>query len=85
MYNDNLFNEYRMSDIEELDLSQYKLIVFYNPMLLTKEQFDNLQSRIRSDCQILFANLPGVCTDTVPISIKPKEARVYIARDLIRK
>jgi len=31
-------------------------------LLLTKEQLDRLQSKIRSDCQLLFADLPGVCS-----------------------
>jgi hypothetical protein len=50
-----------MSDISEIDLSKYKLLIFSNPMLLTKEKLNNIQSRIGKDCQIMFADLPGVC------------------------
>lgn len=34
------FKEYRISDVEEIDLSKYKLIIFSNPMLITKEKWN---------------------------------------------
>lgn len=55
------FHEYRMSDIDEIDLSRYKLLIFSQPMLLTKEKLEEIQHEISEDCQIIFCNLPGVC------------------------
>lgn len=54
-------DEYRMSDIDEIDLSNCKLLIFYNPQLLTKQKLEQIQKRISKDCQIIFSNLPGVC------------------------
>lgn len=55
------FNEYRMSDLANLDLSKYKALIFSQPMLMTKEQLDLIKSKISPDCQLIFADLPGVC------------------------
>jgi len=57
------FHEYRMSDIHRLDLSKYKVLIFSQPMLMTKEQLESIKSKASPDCQLVFADLPGVCSD----------------------
>ncbi len=57
------FNEYRMSDIDKLDLSKYKLLIFSQPMLISKDRLDAVKSKISDDCHLVFADLPGVCSD----------------------
>ena len=49
-----------MSDIDSIDLSRYKLLIFTSPQLMTKEVLCNIQSRILPECGILFTELPGV-------------------------
>lgn len=55
------FREYRMSDIDSLDLSKCKLLIFTSPMLMTKERLEEIKGRVSADCAILFTDLPGVC------------------------
>jgi hypothetical protein len=56
------FHEYRMSDIDSLDFSGCKLLIFTSPMLLTKDKFEQIRKRIPDSGAVLFTDLPGVCT-----------------------
>lgn len=56
------FHEYRMRDIDSLDFSGCKLLIFTSPMLLTKDKFEQIRKRIPDSCAVLFTDLPGVCT-----------------------
>lgn len=55
------FHEYRKSDLEEISLLQYRLLVFTAPQLVTKAWLDALRLRLHPDCRILFMDLPGIC------------------------
>lgn len=55
------FHEYRMSDIDSLDLSGCKLLIFTSPMLMTKDKLEQIRKKIPENCAILFTDLPGVC------------------------
>ncbi len=62
------FHEYRVCDLDEISLSQYRLLVFTAPHLITKEWLAALRSRLHKDCQILFTDLPGICNGTPDLS-----------------
>lgn len=59
LYSGIPFDEYRMSDVGEIDLSKYKLLIFRKSALMTKEKLNDILSRISSDCQIMFVDLPS--------------------------
>ncbi len=51
---------YRRSDIENVDLSGYKLIIFLNPYIETKESFAKIQSKLNKDTVVMFGVAPAV-------------------------
>ena len=55
------FREYRMSDIDTIDLSRCKMLVFTLPQLLSPERFNEIKGRLSPECRILFTELPAVC------------------------
>ena len=64
LYSGIPFHEYRMIDLDEIDLSKYKLLIFRQPELMTTDKLESIQRRISEDCKILFTDLPGVCCDS---------------------
>ncbi len=62
------FHEYRMSDIDSLDLSPYKLLIFTSPQLVSKDAFEKIRSRISSECVVLFTELPAVCAGELSLA-----------------
>jgi hypothetical protein len=62
------FHEYRIPDLDEISLSQYRLLVFTAPHLITKEWLAALRARLHKDCQILFTDLPGICNGAPDLS-----------------
>jgi hypothetical protein len=54
------FHEYRMSDLDAIELSQYRLLIFTSPQLMTKAQLDAIRSRLQPECKLLFLDLPGI-------------------------
>lgn len=61
------FHEYRMSDIDSIDFSRCKLLIFTSPMLLTKEKLEQIRKKAPEDCAVLFTDLPGVCTGNLSL------------------
>jgi len=53
-------DRYRMSDLFEMDLSQYKFIIFQHAFVLPKEKWDILLKRIRPDAHILWNYAAGL-------------------------
>ena len=53
-------DRYRISDLLELDLSQYKFIVFQHAFVMPKEKWEKILSRIRPDAHILWNYAAGL-------------------------
>lgn len=51
---------YRLNDLETLDLSQYKLIIFINTFKLLPEQWQRIEKRIPQNTTLLFNYAPGI-------------------------
>ena len=55
------FQHYRTIDLDEMDISRCRLLIFRNPMLLTKEKLAEYQSRMAPGGRVFLCDLPGVC------------------------
>lgn len=53
-------DRYRIEDLFDMDLSQYKFIVFQHAFVMPKEKWDVLRSRIRPDAHILWNYAAGL-------------------------
>jgi hypothetical protein len=51
---------YRLNDLETLDLSQYKLVVFLNAFQLVPEQWRRIEARIPKHATLLWNYAPGI-------------------------
>jgi hypothetical protein len=51
---------YRLNDLDTLDLSQYKLIVFLNTFRILPEYWKRIKSRIPEDATLLMNYAPGI-------------------------
>jgi hypothetical protein len=51
---------YRLNDLETLDLSQYKLVVFLNAFQLLPEQWRRFEARIPKHATLLWNYAPGI-------------------------
>lgn len=51
---------YRLNDLETLDLSQYKLIIFVNTFKLLPEQWQRIKGRIPHNSTLMWNYAPGV-------------------------
>lgn len=56
------FHEYRIQDVDVIDLSRFRLLVFTQPQLLSAEPLSAIRARLSEGAQILFTDLPGICT-----------------------
>ena len=54
-----LSDVYRLSDLDDLDLSQYKLVVFAYTTYLEKELFERIKNKLSKDTTILFNYAAG--------------------------
>lgn len=51
---------FRRSDLNEMDLTAYKLIIFLNPFIETKESFSKIQNKINPNAVVMFDIAPAV-------------------------
>lgn len=59
---------YRLSDLEEIDLSQYKLITFVNPFMIFHAQWETIRGKIPANATLLWFYTPGILSPEFDLS-----------------
>lgn len=74
------FRELRMSDLDTLDLSSYRLLIFTQPMRLTEQAICAVEARLSAGAQVLFTDLPCACEGAF---FSPSRAEVILGAKIV--
>ena len=59
---------YRLKDLENLDMAQYKLIIFLNTFKLSTDQWERIEACISKDATLLWNYAPGILNPEFSVS-----------------
>lgn len=54
------FDMFRLKDLEEIDLSQYKMIIFLNTFLIIPERWATIKNKIAINTMLIWFHAPGI-------------------------